>query len=76
MSGKAGVVRVTEKARVFKARMLRTEPGLPTEVIDRDIQVPMSLTGELTDETVEVRSWFFKKALAHLSTETEGFIYA
>lgn len=72
----AGVVRTTEKARVFRARMLRTLPGQPTEVIDRDIQVPMTLTGALTDDTVEVRSWFFKKALSHLSTDTEGFVYA
>jgi len=66
-----GVVRETEKSRLIKARIFAKSPSHHLEV-DQEIWVPKSLTAKITKEIVEVRTWFFNKALKHMHSFDEA----
>lgn len=70
-----GVLKETPKARRMLLRITcMNSQGLPEEGLV-DVQVPMSLTGHLDRDLIEVRTWFFNKALAPLLDKGFDFIY-
>lgn len=70
-----GILKETPKARRMLLRMTcKNSQGYDEESLV-DVQVPMSLTGHLDRDCIEVRTWFFNKALGHLIADGKDFIY-